>query len=273
MRALSDRQAHLSEIGVPQWYARTRLPGAAATPDWVLLSPAELLVAAGDDLALPRDASVQAVDALQDSSIQTRSALDSLKQPSFQELRDEPSPTESAKSEPSTNKHSSALELEFRIPALSTSRALDKFSLVLYRTNHGLVFSESIEDGSHPSELQLLKNVLKSLPQLRDVHAACQYLQTFSWPVFRSLNLQSKQSGELAALLSNWLTPQYSEAVKNVLYFGDAFPELQRFFSDYFASISASIHFSAFNHSLAQMIRFPQRKSELWADLCGNLGE
>ncbi|KZY41605.1 MULTISPECIES: hypothetical protein [unclassified Oleiphilus] len=276
MLALSDRQSHLSAMGVHQWYTRTKLSGAAPTPETVLFQPAitelcesDLKHALQDSLAPERNVteSLAAVE-------RAHSAMDILKSGGLRPSDGEEPVQESLESRAPVGRNqadSEGVDIS-ALPSLSGDRALDSFSLVLYRTSHGLIISESLEPASHPVELTLLKNIIKSKAGMHDLHDKPEFQQLFSWPVFRSLNLQSKQGGDLPVLLASWINSHCAEDVKSVLYFGAAYPQLKKFYAELVSSRPA-LSFNVFSHSLADMLRFPQRKSDTWVELCAYFGE
>jgi hypothetical protein len=266
MISLNDRQSHLKAMGVHQWYARTVLPGSQPTPEWVLLEPGELTPKTEESLqGLPLE---QGVAPLSDKphpgtgSGSSKSAMDILKQGGLSKVVDQP-----ARLNEKAPQNSKVASVE-NIPCLSQARALETFSLVLYKTSKGLVISESASGQSHPAELQLLKNILCSKSSLSLINQGCQFHQVFNWPVFRSLNLQSKQDTELRELLSAWFFENYDSSIENVLYFGAYFTDITRFYVELVASLESSPVFHCFSHSLADLIQFPQRKADLWGEIC-----
>ena len=268
MLALKDRQSHLEVMGVHQWYARTKLAGAQSTPDWVLVDTAVPVSKADFDQNIsPTNAPSPAVS--KKDAGRTKSAMDILGGLRSAEDKSH-TVADNSSSDRETGVSVSKIE---KLPSLAGERALDSFSLVLYKTSQGLILSESISGQSHPTEFLLLKNILKSKRTLTTMHKDCLYQQQFNWPVFRSLNLQSKQDNELPNLMASWLMSYCNQSIKSVLYFGSAFSDVRRFYAELLASTDKSISFNSFKYSLAELIQFPQRKAEIWADICSLYGE
>jgi hypothetical protein len=264
MLALNDRQSHLEAMGVHQWYARTKLAGAQSTPDWALLDPAI-------DERPKQEVSLESVPRSAESlpeAVQARSAKDILGGLRSPETK-QPRALESTSNECPVD--TSVVEVR-NIPEMAGERALESFTLVLYKANQGIVISESVTGQSHPSELILLKNILKSKPALFEVNKDCQYQQQFNWPVFRSLNLQSKQEKALPSVLASWFMSHYHEGVKSVLYFGSVFPDIKQYYAELISTENKGISFNSFEHSLAELIQFPQRKASIWSDICSLYG-
>lgn len=268
MRSVQERQVCLEAMGIQQWYARSRLPGASATP-------IELLSFGGADndslaLAPPLPTENDAASPLL-SAEDAQSALDILKKGGLKPEPDSVPDTSRAITESSSL--SSAPLINEVVPDNSLSElpvlsGLTAFSLVAYRSEKLVVLSESEIGGSHPSELELLKNILKAKAELSGLARECHYHQTFNWPVFASLNLQSKQSQMAAQLLSEWFAAQISSELQMVLYFGSVDTELGSFFQKLTAATCASQRFVRLSYSLSDMLRVPTRKSDVWAQLC-----
>ena len=285
MLTLLERQLHLAEMGVPQWYSRLNLLGAAQSPDSVYLIADNTVVSEGEGGLRSNQIegeSVQSVISDQgpvDSQSSVSGARDLLVSA---DLASKQKPSENIAQEPSGASIQAGLQdevssarakvVEQSVPVAGDVlvSALSKFALSMYKTeNNCLIISEGSHEGVVDAELSLLRNILSVCSFISPgVVQSCQFEQSFNWPVFQSSNLQSKQDAPLNQVLKKWVSPFHGCDKGVLLYFGAEYEGVRKLIElDISEQPASNCVLLAFKHSLSDLLRLPAGKADIWNDL------
>ena len=233
----ASRNERLAALGVRQWYARVRLPGAAVSPDFVL-----------------RDSEV--VSEVQDTGSSQKPLLETESSPKL-------SP-DSARSLLSVEgPKGDALDADSGVQARVAEPAIEIQSrhLCVYHVGELLICSIEEQGQWQPLEFELLANILSACG-LGD--SKLEFIGEFTWPVFASLRLHLNRDDYFRSALSQWLSVSAKQCKKVVvLGRGDVTLSLDGVWD----AIGVSPELVRVGASLADMLSMPSRKAQVWREL------
>jgi len=275
MLTSAERQAHLNEMGVPQWYSRFNLLGAAQSPESVFISP-DVVSPSADAVYHNKDKRRPRVLDCQTDAGAPKRVLGQNPQSAL-EVLEAKAPSQA---EPENLVLSKSLEQRSSVASealtpvglsevgdgKSPLSALDSFSLHLYRTGGCMVVTESSGVNTHASELMLLQNILRVSEFLSpDEVSNCHYKQGFHWPVFQSLKLKERQNSLVQDLVTRWFSSFVAGECHTFLYFSSNDLSLFDIFLTQLKSAAGEKTTAlSFPFSLAELLQLPARKSDIW---------
>jgi len=286
MLTILERQLHLAEMGVPQWYSRLNLLGAAQSPDSVYLIADDPVMSEEQDslcsnlvdgesfqpdmrdqgvvgsqggVSGARDLLVSADLTLNQEGGEKKSDADKSLENSVASVQDESEVVLS-------NTGVKLVDPTFPVNDGVQVSALNKFSLNMYKVENYLIISECGHEGGVDAELSILKNILSVCTFISPlVVQQCQYEQSFHWPVFKSSSLQSKQDVPLTQVLKEWVAPFHGCDKGVLLYFGAKYEGVCKLIErDINEKSTSSCVQLSFKHSLSDLLRLPAGKADIW---------
>jgi hypothetical protein len=300
MVSLQARHAHLAEMGVPQWYSRLNLLGAASSPSFIvgaledIANPSVLLDSSSliSEAKLLLDAQHPPETSSKSGSQSVHAILGAVKEDVDESLSGPVSERNAVKSEligegalPAGSAHdvlpvigNEAVGRNDSVsPQLagvansvvadgsinSEISALKAFSLQVYKIPGCLVVTESDGGSEQVLEISLLQNIMNASHLVPK--GEFESRQAFHWPIFDSSNLQGKQNPQLKAILEAWFVANIEPGEGVILYFGSDFSSVKSLLkvlaSSRYPSLEAML---SFQFSLSELLRLPARKAEVW---------
>lgn len=235
-------------MGVPQWYSRFALVGAAKS----------LKFCAGSLHSEEPKVKISTPETLL-STIELAAA--SVSEKDF-----------SAEERVSSGKPTIPLDLDVVIEAKTTAAIkyglIPQISLRLFLSDTHIVISEAGEDVSHIEEQSFLQNLLKTV---RQDGAGLKFQESFSWPVFKSLKVLNGNELAHEVLLDQWLSSFNPSQYRVFMYFGQQNNELIRKLTENNALIESQFGLIFFHDSIPDLLRMPMRKADVWKTLLTNI--
>lgn len=259
---LDLRSEYLKELGVPQWYARKRLLGAAPSQTLVWPEPIERTEAATRQKSVVSVADQTAVKVpapAKPSAAVPSTALDLVG------LSAEPRGLVHVEPESSASLPSLGVSSSLAGQASVEGVAGIDISLVAYKVGALLFVDESAVGAADHSERELLKNIyfacFRGDVPVSDVSG-------FEWPVFSRMDAVVSAGIEVDALLGRWFQDLLGGQVKGVVYHGRDNQRRVREMLVETGGVDAA--FFAFEYSLTDMINRPSIKADYWRFLCAH---
>lgn len=256
MSGLGARQFTLSQMGVSQWYSRRELKGAADTPLQLHSLDATTTVRLSDkDEADLTCGSVEISTATKLET--TSSALEILHATS--EVKDLKIPDKSLEITASQKTESNVV-----IQGGAEHQLSDAFSLKLYRTKYAIILSEAGTETSDQETSMLLNNILKMTSVITENADKCQYLGTFTWPIFKAI---PSADDACTRLLSRWVSSHTNSDDVAYLFFGNTQVSANSFCQNVVVSaadISSEMLAISFPNALSELIALPSLKLRVW---------
>jgi len=262
------RAAYLKSLGVVQWYAKKRLPGAASSPELVVQNEAQRMPSA----SIPAQSSVSSV------SVESPGAVESIKvlasSISGVESRAAASRHESDGDKSSREAGSLAENPLKEVPALPSKAETRTFAIRSFNAGSVFITSDGQALGPDTAEVDLLRNILRAIG-LSNVSLSV--LQTFSWPVFELPQSRFESVPAVEDMVSRWLNVNASQqgdkrGPRWHLHFGSVS-------GDMIESVRSrverpdSLKVLLLPHSLEEMLAMPMKKARVWEVLCSVLDE
>ncbi len=239
------REQRLEAMGVRQWYARARLPGAARSPVWLHHAKSR-----SGSRGLEQDIPLVAgqVDSGSSAAVREKIQAKALLVPAGCAQEAKVAVSEVMKGTP---------------PVESELGQADQFSIVqchisLYRCGHYALCSVEGAGEWSPSEHALLTNILLAIG-LADEE--CQLLGEFSWPVFSRSLTPLNSEATFVEVCAAWLDRELGFA-KGLLLFHD--PRVDSFLKGIVRLDNAVVRVEA---SLSSMLADPVSKARVWRQL------
>ena len=259
---IQSRQTHLSEMGVPQWYTRFALVGAAKSPNIDVVSNDELPAVIAPSRVAKHEAKAEdahVVEGVVDSllgevskTLQSRITTPNLKASKESAV---PASEQSGASEP--------VEV-----SKNNTWSLADITLGGFVSGPYIVVSEMANSMSHLEEISLLQNMMSVVDHRC---AKFEFTGGFSWPVFKAAKVMGGQASMHEALVKRWLASQALPHRKVMLVFGVNCRDL----------IEKRLHESSenvsnyktlfFDDSLSDIYKMPLRKKDAWALFVENI--
>ncbi len=243
------RQQKLASMGVAQWYARVRLPGAAESVRFMVAQAAPVSAAAvpSSAVGLSSESGASSVP----SADTARHLLQEVSEPVSEsrggvELLAGLSPAEGGGQVAAPSVEAGAVHQV----ALSAS---------LYTCGAWLIASLEARGAWVPQEQALLTNILRACGA---PYESLEFHGEFEWPVFSSPKLPSGQVTYLQACFKEWVSAVSKGEPGRSLMFGstDELDLLDNVVQGSDAAIRVDV-------SLASMLSMPVRKAQVWRAL------
>jgi len=244
---ISARQSHLSEMGIPQWYSRFELLGAAQSPSM------EIIPQEADLASLPSE-KPKITLATTKNLVASTEVLDSV-------AISKPQNASDIKPEvPVIELSDDCSDIKNAVPRMAQS-FVPPISLAVFVADEYIAISDVGSEVSYQEEQVLLQNILKAVV-LKGTDF--QFKERFSWPVFNSTKVLSDYEGVHEALLARWFDSLQLSQYHPLMYFGSQNKEL------IVQSLDSSRSPVFFDDSLSNLLRMPVRKANVWKVLTSN---
>jgi len=244
---ISARQSHLSEMGIPQWYTRFELLGAASSPNMEIIPQEANLASLPVEkpkitLATTKNlvASTKVLDPV--TLLQSQNTLD---------VKPEV-PDVVSSDDCSAIKISESQIVQGFVPFIS---------LAVFVADEYIAITDVENEVSYQEEQVLLQNILKTVA-IKDVDF--QFKERFSWPVFNSEKVLSGCESIHGSLLTRWFESLHLSQYRPLMYFGSQNKELIK------QSLESGCSLVLFDESLTSLLRMPARKENVWKALSLN---
>lgn len=274
---LDLRRDYLNELGVPQWYARKRLYGAAPSKELVwpdaidssvkvenkLNEPIQKQEATVPNSSLPSPSETAVVGLGQalslvvsgdnsDSIIEVPAESAASREKGVQEDFVAPAADKGSSSAPLIVSAAEGVQIEKRSERV-------ELSLVAYRIGDLLFVDESAVGVVDHSERELLQNIYFACCKEEQLVAN---VAGFEWPVFSRMDAVASSGVKVDHLLGRWFKSLLVKKVETVVYHGlenHAYAE---------AMVSGAedlgVKFVGYDYSLTDMINRPLLKANYW---------
>lgn len=243
--ALIARQAHLSLLGVKQWYSKYRLTHAGKTPEAMFAKPGnvggELLSKKPCLLGDERDDKTSL-----SSNVIGKQSLENFAEQLGASVSNSPAPVVGSHTARSDSSNSS-YDLEL--------------SLCMVSVGHGLIFYEGQASEHQIKEHSFFKAFLKFV---FDNSTETFDTSFFEWPVFSSAVLRAEQLNHLNEVFSRWAARPEWSSVHYVFYFGYHFDTLERWLLDIKIACDSACVFVPIKISVDEILSAPIKKRSLW---------
>ncbi len=251
--SVEGRQESLAAMGLTQWYARKRLPGARPSP--AFKSAKRPSSASSPESIQAKPAGLSEVKRLVTQAPPEGEKTVALKQ---------------AKNTIAINTPEKEVVAEVSMPsgiAASTPSLVEEtFVLRLFRAGKFWVSSETSVSSSLSREQALLTNILSALGS----NAPVEYVKALSWPVFDGRFMLQDQAGFTEEVITRWLHGLVSASASeryHFLHFGGARADLIDTVLKHSASESKFEPLIRLSCSLDEMLAMPTKKSLIWSEL------
>jgi len=264
---IQSRQNQLSEMGVPQWYARFVLVGAAETPEINIqpLTPPETIVKVQ---SLPV---ISEPEQMENPQLVTRAdaeAVGVLISEASQSLIKSPPSEVSALSEISVLKLENVGDTELKRVASTGGLEIPNVSLGAFVAEGYVVVSEMGSNVSHLEEVSLLQNIISVVDK---PCSKFEFVGNFSWPVFHSAKVLIGQELLHETLIARWLVSFNLAQCRVLLCFGGQSKEYVQALLNDSSQELGGCKAIFFDNSLTDLYKMPLRKKDVWKVLSENL--
>jgi hypothetical protein len=264
---IQTRQAHLLEMGVPQWHARFTLVGAAESPE-ISVPTKKNLEPAVKVQALPVNRPPEKIENTTFSGLVTKEKDESLIDQVPRPLNNSLSSSADTLAEDLvlTSANNSVVESS-GLPQ-TTDLLIPNLSLGAFVSGNYLVVSELEGDVPYLDEISLLQNILKI------VDNRCSKLQFrggFNWPVFKSPKVLVGHELLHEALVGRWLASFDRGENQVLMSFGEQSNNVIGSILNDSAQQLGECQVVFFDDSLTDLYKVPFRKKDAWKVLFENL--